>query len=729
MEKEQFKKRKKMIYGLISDEMYVPMKPKEIAMLLSIPKELRHELQEVLDALVEEGKVDVSKKGKYFKSEGKFVTGTFLGNARGYGFVAVEGEERDIFIPADFVNGAFYLDQVKVAIRPTSSGKRKEGEIAAVLSHGLVQTVGTYDDAGGYGFVIPDNVKIGKDIYIPKERSMGAVSGHKVIVELTDYGKKGKKPEGRVIEILGHKNDPGTDVLSLVKAYEIPMEFPQKTLNQAARVAKDVTGADMAGRMDLRDWQTVTIDGEDAKDLDDAVTLTKENGQYRLGVHIADVTNYVQEHSALDVEALKRGTSVYLVDRVIPMLPHALSNGICSLNQGEVRLALSCIMTIDEKGRVIDHKVAETVICVDRRMSYTAVKKLLEESDEALLEEYKDFVPLFERMRDLAQILRKKRMKRGSIDFDFPESKMVLDEQGKLVEILPYERNVATKIIEDFMLIANETVAEDFFWQQVPFVYRTHDNPDEEKIKKLSTFINNFGHSIHVGQYELHPKELQKLLMKIEGTPEEMLISRLTLRSMKQAKYSVIGTGHFGLATSYYCHFTSPIRRYPDLQIHRIIKDCLRGRMNERRMAHYDKILPEVAKHSSETERRADEAERETEKMKKVEYMSGRIGEEFEGVISGVTAWGLYVELPNTVEGLVRVTSLTDDYYVYSEETYELIGEAKNRHYKLGQKVRVKVAATDLLQRTIDFDLVSEMGDSDGKGEHQVNRKQQKGEA
>lgn len=705
MEKEQLKQRKKMIYELICDDLYVPMKIKEMAVLLSVPKEQRPELEEVLNALIAEGKIEVSKKGKYRKASGNLITGTFTAHMKGFGFVTTEDETEDIFIPADKINGAFHQDIVQVEVSPLLTGKRREGNIVKILSHGLTQVVGTYDAAENFGFVIPDDAKIGQDIFVLKERSKGAVSGHKVIVEIMDYGKKGKKPEGKVVEIIGHINDPGTDILSLIKAYDLPMEFPVRVLNQAERVAKEVSSADMAGRMDIRDWQTVTIDGEDAKDLDDAITLTKEDGIYCLGVHIADVTNYVQEHSALDEEALKRGTSVYLVDRVIPMLPHALSNGICSLNQGENRLALSCIMKIDGKGRVVDHKIAETVICVDRRMSYTNVKKILEDKDPAVTEEYKELTPMFFLMEELASILRNKRKKRGSIDFDFPETKICLDKEGHPTEILPYERNVATKIIEDFMLIANETVAENFFWQQMPFVYRTHDNPDSEKIQKLSTFINNFGYSIHIGQDEIHPKELQKLLQKIEGTPEELLISRLTLRSMKQAKYGVVSTGHFGLAASYYCHFTSPIRRYPDLQIHRIIKDCLRGRMKENRIAHYDKILPEVAKHSSETERRADEAERETEKLKKAEYMAGRIGEVFEGVISGVTAWGLYVELPNTVEGLVHITSLTDDYYEYLENSYELMGEATNRRYKLGQKVKVSVVKADTLLRTVDFEI------------------------
>lgn len=705
MEKEQLKQRKKMIYELICDDLYVPMKIKEMAVLLSVPKEQRPELEEVLNALIADGKIEVSKKGKYRKASGNLITGTFTAHMKGFGFVTTDDETEDIFIPADKINGAFHQDIVQVEVSPLLTGKRREGNIVKILSHGLTQVVGTYDAAENFGFVIPDDAKIGQDIFVPKEHSMGAVSGHKVIVEITDYGKKGKKPEGKVIEIIGHINDPGTDILSLIKAYDLPLEFPARVLNQAQRVAKEISSADMVGRMDIRDWQTVTIDGEDAKDLDDAITLTKEDGIYCLGVHIADVTNYVQEHSALDEEALKRGTSVYLVDRVIPMLPHALSNGICSLNQGEDRLALSCMMKIDGKGRVIDHKIAETVICVDRRMSYTNVKKILEDKDPVVTEEYKEFTTMFFLMEELASILRNKRKKRGSIDFDFPETKICLDKEGHPIEILPYERNVATKIIEDFMLIANETVAEDFFWQQMPFVYRTHDNPDSEKIQKLSTFINNFGYSIHIGQDEIHPKELQKLLQKIEGTPEELLISRLTLRSMKQAKYGVVSTGHFGLAAPYYCHFTSPIRRYPDLQIHRIIKDCLRGRMKESRITHYDKILPEVAKHSSETERRAEEAERETEKLKKAEYMAKHIGEVFEGVISGVTAWGLYVELPNTVEGLVHITSLTDDYYEYLENSYELMGEATNRRYKLGQKVKVSVVKADTLLRTVDFEM------------------------
>lgn len=742
----KYEQRKKMIYDFMCDNMYVPMKIKELAIVLGVKKEQRPELEMILADLMAEGRIECSKRGKYSKSEIKKMTGTFTAHPKGFGFVSVEGETEDIFIPESQVNGAMHMDTVEITVSPVTTGRRREGTVVKVLERGMKQVVCTYEQSKTFGFAVPDNPKFGTDIFIPQERSKGAVSGHKVVVEVTSYGKKDRKPEGKVVEILGHINDPGVDILSLVRAYGLPVEFDEKVLKQVENVAKPVSEADMAGRMDLRDWQMVTIDGEDAKDLDDAVSVTMDGDNYILGVHIADVSNYVQEHSALDVEALKRGTSVYLVDRVIPMLPHALSNGICSLNQGENRLALSCIMTINSKGEIIDHTIAETVICVDRRMSYTQVKNILEayhaansqdapveevdgrqddadretesvsdvnvrRQQEELLGEYEALVPMFVRMEKLAGILRGKRMKRGSIDFDFPETKVILDEQGNPIDIRPYDRNVATKIIEDFMLAANETVASDFYWRELPFVYRTHENPDTEKIQKLSTFINNFGYTLHIGADEVHPKELQKLLQKIDGTKEEALISRLTLRSMKQARYTIDNTGHFGLAADCYCHFTSPIRRYPDLQIHRIIKESLRGRLNEKRIDHYEHILPEVAKHSSEMERRADEAERETVKLKKVQYMEQHIGEEFEGVISGVTEWGFFVELENTVEGLVRVTKLTDDFYQYYEDTYELVGEATNRRYKLGQKVLVRVEHCDRIMRTIDFALAGEEGE------------------
>ena len=474
----------------------------------------------------------------------------------------------------------------------------------------------------------------------------------------------------------------------------------------------------MAGRRDLRSLQMVTIDGEDAKDLDDAVSLTREGENYCLGVHIADVSNYVQENSALDREALNRGTSVYLVDRVIPMLPHTLSNGICSLNQGEDRLALSCLMKVNKKGEVVSYEIAETVICVDRRMSYTAVRKILEERDPELIQEYEELVPMFQDMQELAAILRKKRRQRGSIDFDFPESKIILDQKGNPVSIEPYERNVATDLIEDFMLLANETVAQHFYWMEVPFLYRTHETPDTEKIEKLATFIHNFGYHIKIktSDHEVHPKEIQKLLASIEGTEEEALIARLALRSMKQAKYSVECTGHFGLACACYCHFTSPIRRYPDLQIHRIIKEQLRGRLMEKRIDHYKEILPEVARQTSRLERRADEAERETDKLKKAQYMKHHIGETLEGIISGITAWGIYVELPNTVEGMIHVARLTGDYYYYKEETFEMVGRDTGRCFKLGQRLKVFVDSVDMVSKSVDFLLAEDDMEEEEQG-------------
>jgi ribonuclease R len=710
-------KRKKVIMDLVTAEFYVPMKEKELAVMLQVSKEDRGELNRILNELLAEGRLSLTKKGKFIKAKhsDKELIGTFISHPKGFGFVEIDGRDEDLYIPENFVNGAFHKDTVKVALLSGQNGRRQEAQVIEILSRGMRQIVGIYDKSNkNYGFVIPDNTKINDDIFVSVERSKGAVSGHKVVCEITDYGKNNRKPEGKVTEILGHVNDPGVDIMSIVKGYELPTEFSEKIMNQVERVANEVSEADMAGRRDLRDLQMVTIDGEDAKDLDDAVSLTKDGGYYQLGVHIADVTNYVQENSALDWEARERGTSVYLVDRVIPMLPHKLSNGICSLNAGENRLALSCLMTIDAKGEVVSHEIIESVIKVDKRMAYISVKKILEDKDETEIELYQELVPMFELMQELARILREKRKKRGSIDFDFPESKIILDKQGHPIEIKPYERNVATKIIEDFMLIANETVAEHFHWMELPFLYRTHDNPDSEKISKLSTFIRNFGYSIKSKQEEIHPKELQKLLAKIEDTPEEALISRLTLRSMKQAKYTINCTGHFGLACSYYCHFTSPIRRYPDLQIHRIIKEQIRGRLNDKRIEHYNEILPEVAKHSSEMERRADEAERETDKLKKVEFMEAHIGEIYEGVISSITTWGVYVELPNTIEGMIHVSMLPGDYFYYDEETYEMVGQATNIRYKLGQTLKVKVNATDKILRTIDF-VIPQEGEDNGK--------------
>lgn len=704
--KERMEEKRSMLEEFFSSEEYKPMRFKDIVSILQVPKEAKNDLKEILDLMISQGKIILDSKGRYRTPGDDIKIGVFSGTQKGFGFVILEGDEEDIYIHESATMGALHGDKVMIMIKEEQTGRRKEGTVVQIIERGKNEIVGTFQKSKNFGFVVPDNQKFAKDIFIPKDSSMGAVSGHKVVAKITNFGSGTQNPEGKVIEILGHVNDPGVDIMSVVRAYDLPVDFSQEVKLQLNDIPEEVNPKDFKNRLDLREWMTVTIDGEDAKDLDDAITISKEGDIYRLGVHIADVTHYVKEGSPLDKSALNRGTSVYLVDRVIPMLPHKLSNGICSLNPGVDRLALSCIMDIDAKGNVIGHKITETVIRSDRRMTYTNVAKIVEDHDQEVMNEYKEFVPMFELMQELAEILKARRHKRGAINFDFPESKIIVDPRGKPIEIRPYERNKATKIIEEFMLIANETIAESFYWQELPFLYRTHDTPDDEKIKKLAIFIHNFGYSIKIGNEDIHPKELQKLLVKIEDTPEEALISRLTLRSMKQAKYTVVNTGHFGLSAKYYCHFTSPIRRYPDLQIHRIIKENLTGKLGENRIKHYDKILYEVANHSSKTERRADEAEREVEKMKKVEYMMDHIGEIFEGVISGITSWGMYVELPNTVEGMIRVTEMDDDYYFYDEERYQMVGEHTKKIYKLGQKIKVEVIQADKLLRTIDFALV-----------------------
>ena len=779
MKKKDIERRKKFILELLGDPIYKPMRLREISTLLRLSKEEKRDLYDVLDELCYEGKVSVDNKGRYEKVKGKWkkkkddrdyddrreeygadhgkkkkdklkdknrdkakeksrgrnrdrdfreedsykeehlegiqAEGTFIGHPKGFGFVEIEGQEEDIFIPESDTGTAMHQDKVRIIIRDgQKEGKRKEGVVVKVLERGMPEIVGTYQLNRDFGFVISDNPKFSKDIFIPRKEAAGIKNGDKVIAVITDYGSKNKNPEGKIKENLGNIRTPGTDILAIVKSFGIPSEFPEKVMKQAQRVPDHVLDADRDGRLDLRHLQTVTIDGEDAKDLDDAISLTKEGDIYHLGVHIADVSNYVQYNSALDKEALKRGTSVYLADRVVPMLPERLSNGICSLNQGEDRLALSCLMDINEKGKVVSHQIAETVINVNERMCYTDVKNILEDTDEDAKKRYEELIPMFFMMKELSGILRNSRHHRGSIDFDFPESKIILNAAGKAIDVKPYEANVATKIIEDFMLMANETVAQEYCTEEIPFVYRTHDNPDPEKVESLLTLLHNQGVKIQKAKEEITPKEIQQIIESIEGLPNEAMISRLVLRSMKQAKYTTECSGHFGLAAKYYCHFTSPIRRYPDLQIHRIIKDNLRGRlMREGRTEHYAEILDEVARQSSVCERRADEAERESDKLKKAEYMSYHLGEEFEGIISGVTGWGLYVELPNTVEGLVHVNTLRDDYYIFDQETYELRGEMTKKVYKLGDKVRVRVADADKMLKTVDFELVSNVWDNE----------------
>lgn len=708
-EAELLEQRKAMLVSLMNEEAYVPMKLKELAILLNVPKEQREELKQVLNLLLAEGKISVSKKGKFGKAEAFALVGVFSGNARGFGFVAIEGQEEDVFIPADRTGGALHGDRVQIVIDSERRGGRPEGTVVRILEHANETLVGTYEKGKGYGFVIPDNQRISKDIFIPQGCSQGAVSGHKVMVKIRDFGeKKGKKPEGVITEILGHIHDPGVDILSIVRAYNLPEDFPGAVKNQLKQIPDEVKKDSWAGRKDLRDLPTVTIDGEEAKDLDDAISIERAGDGYLLGVHIADVSHYVQEHTPLDEEAFKRGTSVYLVDRVIPMLPHKLSNGICSLNEGEDRLALSCLMEIDSQGNVTGHEIAETVIRSNRRMTYTAVNAIVTDHDPQVTAEYAEFAEMFLLMKELADILRKKRHARGSIDFDFPESKIRLDDSGKPVEIYPYEQNVATRLIEDFMLAANETVAEEYALLGLPFVYRTHDAPDGEKMEAVLEMVHQAGVKVKKAKEEISPKEVQKILKELEGMECEPFFARLLLRSMKQARYTTQCSGHFGLAAKYYCHFTSPIRRYPDLQIHRIIKEHLRGKMTEAKIRHYAEILEEVAGQSSAMERRAEEVERETVKMKKAEFMKQHIGEVMEGTISGVTEWGLYVELPNTVEGLVHVNSMRDDYYTYEKEKYRFVGDMTKKVYSMGQKVKVRVEQADIATKTVDFSLERE---------------------
>lgn len=726
MTREELDSKKKLIMEFTASKTYRPMTVKEMGVVLQVPSKQKKDLRKVIEELSEEGKLQVNSKGRIKIMPDNIKTGKYMGTQRDFGFVRIEGEEDDVYVAGNKSKGAVDGDTVRVAIEKPKNGRKREGTVTEIIERGNGVIVGTYSSSKSFGFVIADNQKFGKDIYIAKADSKGAVTGHKVVVEITDYGSGERNPEGRVTEIIGHINDPGVDIKSIIKAYGLPEEYPEAVMEQVEGIGDTVSEAEKSGRTDYRDLQTVTIDGEDAKDLDDAITLSREGDIYRLGVHIADVSHYVTEHSPLDKEALKRGTSVYLVDRVIPMLPHKLSNGICSLNQGEDRLALSCIMDINQSGEIISHKIEETIINVDRRMSYTSVNKIIELEDKEEKEKYKEFIPMFALMYEVADILRKRRFKRGSVDFDFPESKIILDAKGKPLEIKEYDRNNAHRIIEEFMLAANQTVAEEYFWQELPFVYRVHETPNSEKILQLGIFVNNFGYTLKTGANdEIHPKEIQKLLNNVKGKPEEALISKLTLRSMKQAKYSVNCGGHFGLAMKYYCHFTSPIRRYPDLQIHRIIKENLHGKLGDTRASHYNKILPEVAEASSMLERRADDSEREVEKLKKAEYMEQFIGESFDGIISGVTSWGMFVELPNTVEGMVRVADIPGDYYYFDEEHYSMVGEHTGKTYKLGSKIKVTVAAVDKLVKTIDF-VIAEEEEGNQENNYQDKKKNRK---
>ena len=702
---------KETILQFMREDAYRPMDIQDLAAVFDIGSDEYKAFKVALKQMEREGLIIRTKKDRFAVPEKLgLVTGKLQAHQKGFGFLIpdIEGE-KDVFIPSSAMHGALNGDKILVQVtREDFKGKKREGEVVEVLERANKTIVGVYEESRNFGFVVPDDKKIASDIFISKNNKNGAKDRDVVVVEITNWPDKRRSPEGKVVEILGQKGEVGLDILSIIKKYGLPEEFPEKVLNYAENISEEIDEKEILRRRDIRDLMMVTIDGEDAKDLDDAVSLSKtKDGLYKLGVHIADVTHYVREKNPLDKEALKRGTSVYLIDRVIPMLPKKLSNGICSLNPKVDRLALSCFMTIDSKGKVIDHEIAETVIRTNERMTYTDVTKILTENDPDLIERYKEVVPMFREMEELCVILRNKRMKRGAIDFDFEESKIILNENGKPIDIKPYERAIANRIIEEFMLVCNETIAEYMYWTKIPFVYRIHENPDEEKLDKFREFIYNLGYTIRFGQ-EIHPRVLQEVLEKVKGKKEEIVVSTLLLRSMMQARYAPENTGHFGLAAQYYCHFTSPIRRYPDLQIHRIIKEHLNGRIDEKRASKLVNIVDVASKQSSERERLAEEAEREVDDLKKAEYMKDRIGQEFEGIISSVTSFGIFVELPNTIEGLVHITDLDDDYYVFDEQHLCLIGERTKKIYRLGDEVKVICSRVDIDNRDIFFDIIKE---------------------
>lgn len=706
-EMDILKERKERILAYIESEDYMPMKRRDMRAMLSVPVEDREKFELLVNELIEEGRVFETKKGKLASPRNlQMATGTFIGHARGFGFVTPEEGGDDIFIPASETLGAMQKDKVLYKVlHKAEKGKKADGVIVRILERGQQRIVGTFEAGSkGYGFVVADDKKIAKDIFVSRDHTKGAVTGHKVVVEIIDYGEDRRNPEGKVVEILGHVNDPGVDILSVIRRYDLAVEFPDAVYEEIETIGTEVAEEDKKGREDLRDLLTITIDGEDAKDLDDAISLQKlANGNFELGVHIADVSHYVREYTELDKEAYARGTSVYLVDRVIPMLPHKLSNGICSLNPHVDRLALSCIMELNGKGEVVSHRIAETLINSDYRMTYTAVREILEDETPELLEQYAEIFPMLENMEELRQILGAKRRKRGSVNFDLPESKIILDENGKPIDIKPYERSIATNMIEEFMLVCNETIAENSFWQEMPFMYRSHQEPDEEKLEKMEQFLRGFGYYLRKKDGEIHPREIQKVLQKAEGTDEERIITRMVLRSMMQARYTAENGGHFGLAAKYYCHFTSPIRRYPDLEIHRMIKKMLHGELDEKSSLEYRRKMPDWAKHCSKQERIAEDAERDTDALKKVEYMEDKIGEIYEGIISGVTNWGIYVELPNTIEGMVSLAQMDDDYYEFDERNMQVCGKRTKKSYRLGDRVTVSVAKVDRMMGTIDF--------------------------
>lgn len=702
---------KEALMNFMKEQSYKPMDINELANIFSISKDEFKVFKDTLKAMEKEGLILKNKNNKVALPERMgLLVGKISVHPKGYGFLIADEEGRDdVFIPSTLINGALHGDKVMVRITKEDLGKRKcEGEVETIIERANKTIIGVYEDSKNFGFVVPENKRIQNDIFIPKTKRSEAKTGDVVIVEITEWPGKRRNPEGQIIDILGQKGDKGIDILTIIKKYALPEEFPDKVQNYAENIEEEIPESEYKRRRDLRDVRMVTIDGEDAKDLDDAVSIERlPKGHFRLGVHIADVSHYVREKNPLDKEALKRATSVYLIDRVIPMLPKKLSNGICSLNPKVDRLALSCIMHIDGGGKVLEHEIVESIIKTDERMTYTEVTKILRDGDEDLIKEYEYLYDDFKAMGELCEILRKKRLNRGAIDFNFEESKIILNQAGKPIDIRPYDREIANRIIEEFMLVCNETIAEHMYWANMPFVYRIHEDPDEEKLQHFSEFIYNLGYSLKSTK-EVHPRALQAILEKVEGKKEETVVSTLLLRSMMQAKYSPQCVGHFGLAARYYCHFTSPIRRYPDLMIHRIIKEFINGKIDGKRIERLNTIVEYAAKQSSDMERVAQEAEREVDDLKKAEYMSEKIGEEFQGIISSVTSFGFFVELHNTVEGLVSLTDLDDDYYVYDERHLSLIGEATKKVYKLGDEVAIKVTRVNVDTHEIYFKLVED---------------------
>ena len=707
---------REQLLGLINDPHYNPLKREELALIFNIHPSEMPMFYNFLDELEEDGYIIKTKKGRVMSPNkmGLFV-GKFVAHRKGYGFVESDEEfTQDLFIPKDDINGALHNDRVMAEIvTPATEDKRAEGKVIKIIKREVTRVVGLFQENKSFGFVVPDDKKFNQDIFIPKRGFNGAKNDDKVVCEITLWPQENRKPEGKIIEVLGKKGERGVEIDSIIRAHGLPEEFPKKVIDEANYVSSQDLEDEIARRLDLRHLDIFTIDGEDAKDLDDAISIeVLPNGNYKLGVHIADVTHYVREKSKLDKEALKRATSVYLVDKVIPMLPKQLSNGVCSLNPFEDKLTLSCIMEIDENGKVVNSEIAETVINSKARMTYTEVSDILEKDDEKLKQTFAKQVEDFKNAEKLARILMKRRERRGAIDFDFPEAKIILNREGKVVDIKCYERRISNKMIEEFMLVANETVAEHFYWLQLPFVYRIHETPSAEKMEDLNKFIATFGYHIKGNLEDVHPKEIQSLVEKIKGTKEEESISTIALRSMKQAKYSPQCIGHFGLAAKYYCHFTSPIRRYPDLQIHRIIKEQLNNKLNNKRQEQLSHIVEYASTQSSERERAAELAERDVHDFYKACYMADKVGQEFDGVVSSVTSFGMFVELENTVEGLIRLANMRDDYYIYNQETYTIMGERSHKTFKIGDTVRIKVDNVNVDFREIDFVLISKLEES-----------------